>query len=99
MYYLRTRPAASAIQFTVDRSVQKAAAKAVRSQNAALVMKTPTQSPKLEFTLKTPSPVIPGSKPRFAFARKTQQGQIDEEEKENDASQCAGEEGCLMCSA
>eukprot|EP00118_Oscarella_pearsei_P025053 m.307390 g.307390 ORF g.307390 m.307390 type:complete len:833 (+) comp42226_c0_seq1:47-2545(+) len=90
MYYLRTRPAASAIQFTVDQSVQLAA-KVARRNGSTSSVQTPTQSPKLEFTLKTPP--VTGQQPLMFPLRRSAEV-ISEEEMAMENG-----DGCLMCSA
>ncbi|AJF96946.1 ribonucleotide-diphosphate reductase large chain [Pandoravirus inopinatum] len=58
MYYLRTRPAANAIQFTVDQAMASAAAAVVATDavagDATLAKDVSTESPKVDIARETP---------------------------------------------
>ncbi|QBZ81630.1 Ribonucleoside--diphosphate reductase incomplete domain containing protein [Pandoravirus celtis] len=57
MYYLRTRPAANAIQFTVDQATASAAAVVATDAvvgDATLAETAPTESPKVDIVRETP---------------------------------------------
>lgn len=111
MYYLRTRPAAQAVQFTVDQSVLKAAkAQQGESDKAATGIPTPSASPSPLRRVPPPSnsndnPVASSSSgpseatdvdPEYAAALQRQRDRELEEAKM--LCSLENKEACLMCS-
>ncbi|GAM24566.1 hypothetical protein SAMD00019534_077410 [Acytostelium subglobosum LB1] len=92
MYYLRTRAAADAIQFTVDQQMlaKQKEAQATTEEAEAQVLKTPTKTP-TRVGVQATSPTVITSPLRFN-AQSTQQ---QEEDYENMV--CRREEGCVVC--
>ncbi|KAG1906393.1 ribonucleotide reductase [Suillus fuscotomentosus] len=104
MYYLRTRPAAQAVQFTIDQSVLKAAkVQQGESGKAATGIPTPSASPSPLRRVPPPSnsndnspSEAPDVDPEYAAALERQR----ERELEEAKMLCSLEnkEACLMCS-
>ncbi|KYQ91537.1 ribonucleotide reductase large subunit [Tieghemostelium lacteum] len=98
-YYLRTRPAADAIQFTVDQSL-------LQQQTPAKTLNT-DGTPKKDEANKTPSrtPNTPKNNPTtpnqytspIRFPPLSQQQQEEEDLSKYENMVCRREEGCLIC--
>jgi len=112
MYYLRTRPAADAIQFTVDQSMVQQTPKPV-DQNQSVIadnstpMKTPTRTPTRTPGGSIVSPLNKRVSPiRFNINNSTNPQQLnsssttptnEEELAMYENMTCRREEGCLVC--
>ncbi|KAN0047497.1 hypothetical protein ACTA71_001879 [Dictyostelium dimigraforme] len=98
MYYLRTRPAADAIQFTVDPIVSQTPKPLENPTNTTTPLKTPTRTPNSSNRLST-SPTNNLTSPiRFNITQQQQQQQNTEDDLSNyEGMSCRREEGCLVC--
>ncbi|EGC32866.1 ribonucleotide reductase large subunit [Dictyostelium purpureum] len=90
MYYLRTRPAADAIQFTVDPTVQQTPKPVEKDQTP---LKTPTNKTPSSLNRSTNSPTNATSPIPLSFRPAQQEEDISNYE----GMVCRREEGCLVC--
>jgi ribonucleoside-diphosphate reductase alpha chain len=87
MYYLRTRPAADAIKFTVDQQKLKARTDSPAPKSAAVNGAATA----------TTGPTTPGKSPTRPTAPSASPAAAAQQQDEPDGEICRMEEGCLVC--